>query len=192
MTVSGDRAPGYGAAVASSTRYVVLLRGINLGKARQVAMPRLREVLTERGHLEVRTHLRSGNVILDSPLGEKKLAADVRGAIEAEFGFEVPVVIRTGGEIAAVVTDDPFATEATDPARYLVTFMAEEPPKDKVDALPKADVGDYLVRGRELYLWLPDGIQNTPLASWKWDQLLGVPGTARNWNTVTKLAELAN
>ena len=178
--------------MASSTRYVVLLRGINLGKARQVAMPRLREVLTERGHLEVRTHLRSGNVILDSPLGEKKLAADVRGAIEAEFGFEVPVVIRTGGEIAAVVTDDPFATEATDPARYLVTFMAEEPRKDKVDALPKADVGDYLVRGRELYLWLPDGIQNTPLASWKWDQLLGVPGTARNWNTVTKLAELAN
>ena len=177
--------------MATSTRYVVLLRGINLGKARQVAMPRLREVLTEGGHLEVRTHLRSGNVILDSPLGEKQLAADVRGVIEAEFGFDVPVVVRTGTEIAAVVAGDPFATEATDPARYLVTFMSEAPPKDKVDALPTADVGDSLVRGRELYLWLPDGIQDTPLASWKWDQLLGVPGTARNWNTVTKLAELA-
>jgi uncharacterized protein (DUF1697 family) len=177
--------------VAAPTRYVVLLRGINLGKARQIAMPRLRDVLTERGHDAVRTHLRSGNVVLDSGLGEEKLAADVRAAIEDEFGFDVPVVVRTGPEMAAVVAGDPFATEATDPARYLVTFLPEPPPPDKVDALPKADVGDYLVRGRELYLWLPDGIANTPLASWKWDSLLGVPGTARNWNTVTKLAELA-
>jgi uncharacterized protein (DUF1697 family) len=50
--------------------------------------------------------------------------------------------------------------------------------------------GEYLVRGRELYLWLPDGIANTPLAAWKWDRLLGVSGTARNWNTVTRLVEL--
>jgi uncharacterized protein (DUF1697 family) len=173
------------------TRYVVLLRGINLGRARQVAMPRLREVLADRGHEAVRTHLRSGNVLLDSPLAETALADDVRGVIEQEFGFDVPVVVRSAAEVAAVVAGDPFASVATDPARYLVTFLAEPPPPDKVDALPAADAGAYLVRGRELYLWLPDGIQNTPLASWKWDRLLGVPGTARNWNTVTKLAELA-
>jgi uncharacterized protein (DUF1697 family) len=59
-----------------------------------------------------------------------------------------------------------------------------------VDALPPAVGGEFLVRGRELYLWLPDGIANTPLAAWKWDRLLGVPGTARNWNTVAKLGEL--
>jgi uncharacterized protein (DUF1697 family) len=176
---------------ARSTRYVALLRGINLGKQRQVGMPRLAELLTERGHADVRTHLRSGNVVLTSTLPEQKLAADLSSAIEEEFGFAVPVVVRTGAEMAAVVSGDPFATVATDPARYLVTFLAEEPAPDKVDALPKADVGDYLVRGRELYLWLPDGIQNTPLASWKWDRLLDTPGTARNWNTVVKLAELA-
>jgi uncharacterized protein (DUF1697 family) len=174
------------------TTYVALLRGINLGRARQVAMPRLREVLTARGHADVRTHLRSGNVVLTSPLGERALAEDLSAAIGEEFGFAVAVVVRTGKEIGAVVAGDPFATEATDPARYLVTFMAEAPPPDKVDALPRAEGGgDYLVRGRELYLWLPDGIQNTPLASWKWDQLLGVPGTARNWNTVRKLADLS-
>jgi uncharacterized protein (DUF1697 family) len=177
---------------ATSTRYVALLRGINVGKARQVDMPRLRESLTARGHEEVRTHLRSGNVILDSPLSEPELAADVSAAIETEFGFDVPVVVRTGAELAAVVTGDPFATVATDPARYLVTFLPEPPPQDLVDALPSADVGEYLVRGRELYLWLPDGIAGTPLASWKWDRLLGVPGTARNWNTVRRLAELAS
>jgi uncharacterized protein (DUF1697 family) len=174
------------------TTYVALLRGINLGKARQVAMPRLTEVLTARGYADVRTQLRSGNVVLTSRLGEAKLAADLSAAIEEEFGFAVPVVVRTGQEMAAVVAGDPFATEATDPARYLVTFLPEPPDPARVDALPKAEGGgDYLVRGRELYLWLPDGIQNTPLASWRWDTLIGVPGTARNWNTVRKLAELS-
>jgi uncharacterized protein (DUF1697 family) len=170
---------------------VALLRGINLGRARQVDMPRLREVIAARGHEGVRTHLRSGNVVLDTVMAEAELAADLQEAIGAEFGFEVPVVVRSGEELAAVVSGDPFATVATDPARYLVTFMAEPPDPDQVDALPPAESGDYLVRGRELYLWLPDGIQNTPLASWKWDRLLARPGTSRNWNTVVRLAELA-
>ena len=170
---------------------MALLRGINVGRARQVDMPRLREALTARGHGEVRTHLRSGNVVLDSSLPEADLAADVSAAVEAEFGFDVPVVVRTGAEVAAVVAGDPFATVATDPARYLVTFLPESPAPALVDALPPADSGEYLVRGRELYLWLPDGIAGTPLATWKWDRLLGVPGTARNWNTVRRLAELA-
>jgi uncharacterized protein (DUF1697 family) len=175
----------------SPTRYVCLLRGINLGKARQVDMTRLREVLTARGHGEVRTHLRSGNVVLVSALPEAALAADLSAAIGEECGFEVPVVVRTGQELAAVVAGDPFATVATDPARYLVTFMAEPPEPARIDALPAAERGAYLVRGRELYLWLPDGIQHTPLATWKWDGLLGRPGTARNWSTVVRLAELA-
>jgi len=177
---------------SDTTRYVALLRGINVGKAHQVDMPRLRELLAARGHANVRTHLRSGNVVLDSPLDERAVADDLAGAVEAEFGFPVPVVVRTGAEIGAVVQGDPFATVATDPARYLVTFMTEPPDPARVDALPDVEGGgEYLVRGRELYLWLPDGIAGTPLAAWKWDSLLGRPGTGRNWNTVRKLAELA-
>jgi uncharacterized protein (DUF1697 family) len=175
----------------ATTRYIALLRGINVGKAHQIDMPRLREVLTARGHESVRTHLRSGNVLLDSTLGEKKLAVDLSAAIEEEFGFAVPVVLRTAAELAAVVAADPLGAVATDPKRYQVTFLPEKPAAKAVSDLPPADVGEYVVRGRELYLWLPDGIANTPLAAWKWDRLLGVPGTARNWNTVTKLVELA-
>jgi uncharacterized protein (DUF1697 family) len=170
---------------------VALLRGINLGKARQVGMPRLAEILGARGHEDVKTHLRSGNVVLTSGLTEKKLAADLSEAIREEFGFDVPVVVRTGQELAAVVEGDPFAGVATDPARYLVTFMAASPDKAKVAGLPPPDGGQYLVRGRELYQWLPDGITGTPMGSWNWDKLLGEPGTARNWRTVATLAELA-
>jgi uncharacterized protein (DUF1697 family) len=175
----------------STTRYVALLRGINVGRARQVAMPRLAELLTARGYAGVRTHLRSGNVILDSPLAEQELAADLETAIEAEFGFAVPVVVRSGQELAAVVAGDPLAPVPTDPARYSVTFLPEPPSRALVDALPPAEGGDYLVLGRELYLWLPDGMAESPMGSWKWDRLLGVTGTNRNWNTVTTLADLA-
>ncbi|NEK60098.1 DUF1697 domain-containing protein [Geodermatophilus sabuli] len=172
-------------------RYVVLLRGINLGRARQVGMADLRETLTGQGHAGVRTHLRSGNVLLDSDLGEDELVREVEEAVRARFGFDVPVVVRTRDELAAVVAADPFAGVATDPARYTVTFMVRPPEPGRVAALPPAELGAYRVVGRELFLWLPDGIADTPLASWRWDTLLAVPGTTRNWNTVTKLAELA-
>jgi uncharacterized protein (DUF1697 family) len=154
-------------------------------------MPRLREMLTDRGFGEVRTHLGSGNVLLDSPLPEEELATALATAIEKEFGFDVPVVVRTGQEMAAVVGFDPFGDVATDPSRYSVTFLPEPPPAGKVTELPPAEGGEYRVAGRELYLWLPDGLTNSPMGSWKWDRLLGVSGTNRNWKTVTRLAELA-
>jgi uncharacterized protein (DUF1697 family) len=177
---------------AGTTRYVVLLRGINLGKARQVDMGRLREVLSARGHGDVRTHLRSGNVVLDADLPERQLAADVEEALRSGFGMEVPVVVRTGAELAEVVAADPLPGAAADPAHYLVTFLPAPPQPDRVAALPPAPEGEgYRVLGRELYQSLPGGVLGSSLSSWKWDQLLGRAGTARNWNTVRKLAELA-
>lgn len=178
---------------SSPTRWVALLRGINVGRARQIGMPRLAELLGDQGYANVRTLLRSGNVVLDSPLGEAELVADLEQAIEKEFGWAVPVVVRSAAELADVIAGDPFADLATDPARYLVTFLPEPPAPDTVDALPAVEGGgEYLVRGRELYLWLPDGISKTPLGAWKWDRLLGVAGTGRNWNTVVRLGELSS
>jgi uncharacterized protein (DUF1697 family) len=177
---------------AAPLRYVVLLRAINVGKARRVAMPRLREILTARRYGNVQTHLNSGNVLLDSSLSEAELAEDLSTAIEQEFGFAVPVVLRTGNELAAVVAHDPFGRTATDLSRYSVTFLPGEPSADLVGALPPVEGrGEYVVNGRELYLWLPDGMIESPMARWKWDRLLGTAGTNRNWNTVCRLAELA-
>ncbi len=174
-----------------STRYVVLLRGINVGAARRIPMARLRDVLTALGHDAVRTHLASGNVLLESPLPEAALGAAVTDAIAGEFGFDVPVVVRTGPELADVVAADPFRSRVTDPSRYSVTFLPEAPDPDRVADLPPPEEGEYLVRGRELYLWLPAGMAQAPMAKWKWDRLLGVAGTNRNWNTVATLADLA-
>ena len=72
-----------------------------------------------------------------------------------------------------------------------MTFFPEPLDPSRVDALPPSVEGDFLVRGRELYLWLPKGLHDSPMGAWKWDRLLGMAGTARNWNTVTKLAQLS-
>ena len=173
-----------------STRYVALLRAINLGATRRVSMPRLREVLTARGYGAVRTHLASGNVLLDSPLAEPELAAELTRAIAEEFALDIPVVLRTADQMADVLAADPFGDVVTDPSRYSVTFFPEPPHPDRVAALPPAEEGAYEVRGRELYLWLPRGMSGRETGGWKWDRL-GVAGTNRNWNTVTKLVELA-
>lgn len=172
-----------------STRYAVLLRGINLGPSRRLPMPQLREALTARGHESVRTLLASGNVVLDSELPEDELALAVTAAIREEFGLEAPTVVRTGEELAGVLAADPFGPVATDPSRYSVTFLPEPPAPERVAALPPAEGGEYHVDGRELYLWLPDGMGRSVMAKWNWDRMLGVAGTNRNWNTVGKLAE---
>jgi uncharacterized protein (DUF1697 family) len=130
-------------------------------------------------------------VLLDSPLPEEQLARQLHQVIALEFGMDVPVVLRTGREIAAVLGCDPLGHLVTDPSRYSVTFLPEPPHPDRVAALPPAEGGVYALDGRELYLWLPDGMARSRMATWPWDRLLGVTGTNRNWSTVTKLAELA-
>jgi uncharacterized protein (DUF1697 family) len=167
---------------------VALLRGINLARTRRIPMARLREVLAERGHQDVRTLLQSGNVVLESDEEPAALAARLATEIEEEFGFEVPVVARTAEELAAVVAADPLGDVATDPTRYLVTFLSAEP-----EAVPETDVAPerFVIVGREAYSWHPEGLQRSRLAALLTDRTLGVTATARNWNTVTKLLALA-
>jgi uncharacterized protein (DUF1697 family) len=175
------------------TRYVLLLRAVNVGRANRVGMAPLRELLTARGYGGVRTHLQSGNVVLDTDRTADELTADVEAAVTAAFGFAIPVVARTGPELDAVLAADPLAGTWTDPARYSVTFLTAAPDPALVAALPPSPRADevYRVVGRELFLWLPEGVHRSALGTWPWDRLLGQAGTARNWNTVRKLAELA-
>lgn len=178
------------------TRAVVLLRGINVGRAKRIGMGPLREALTARGHTDVATHLQSGNVVLGTDLDEPALAADVHTCVREEFGFEVDVVVRSAAELAAVVEGGPVALPAgveLDPKRYLVTFLPTVPEPAAVAAVPAAgpDDGAWSLVGRDLHLWLPDGVLDTPVGGWRWDRLLGSPGTGRNWTTVQRVAALA-
>ena len=173
------------------TRYAVLLRGINVGRAHRVPMADLRELLTAEGHAGVATLLQSGNVVLDSDRPAGELVPAVERALEQRFGFAVPAVVRTAAELLAVVGKDPLGRVATDPSRYVVSFSNEPVPPAVQEQLAAVDPGDDVVTvdGRELYLWCPHGQLESPLAA-ALAKLKGPVGTARNWSTVLKLADL--
>jgi uncharacterized protein (DUF1697 family) len=174
------------------TRYALLLRGINVGKAHRVGMADLRELLRAEGHGEVATLLQSGNVVLDSDLPAEELARSVEQALERRFGFPVPTVVRTREEFLDVVARNPLGAVATDPTRSVVSFFAEPLPPDVEEFLRGVDPGDdaYAVDGRELYLWCPHGQLQSPLAAALGKRRAGPVGTVRNWATVGKLADL--
>ena len=174
-------------------RQIALLRGINLGPHNRVSMPGLRELLTGLGYGEVRTLLQSGNVVLDSDAPPERLAAELEKAISTGLGVQSAVVVRTRDELADMIARDPLGELVTEPKRYQVTFLAEEPDRGLAEraeavALPSERV---VVDGREIYAWHPGGLGRSKLAALLADRRLGVTATARNWNTVTKLLELA-
>jgi uncharacterized protein (DUF1697 family) len=172
--------------------YVLLLRGINLGAKRRVAMADLRELLEGLGVDDVRTHLQSGNVVLRTTGSAAALKKKVETALASHCGFEVDVVVRTRAQLDKVVAHDPFAGQAEDRSRYLVVFLEKSAP---VAWRRRIDAGGYepdevAVHGKEIYLWLPQGVHGSKLAREATGKAVGV-ATARNWNVVTKLAELA-
>ncbi|MFI5485607.1 DUF1697 domain-containing protein [Micromonospora echinaurantiaca] len=175
-------------------RYVALLRGVNVGGVK-VAMADLRRLVTDLGHADVRTYLQSGNVVFGSDVRDaERLARGIEQAIAGELGLTVPVLVRSGRELAAVAGGNPYAGREDDPTRLLVAFLATAPKPSAVDALavPGGENVAFTVTGREVYLHFPDGgygrskFTNTYL-----EKQLGVVATTRNWRSVRALAELA-
>jgi uncharacterized protein (DUF1697 family) len=173
---------------------IALLRGINLGSARRVSMPALRELLEGHGHGDVRTYLQSGNVVLTSAASPARLERDLQRQISESAGFDVQVFVRTRDELAKIVARDPLGDVADDPKRYQVSFLSAKPERKVVRALAAEDVEPerVVVVGREVYAWHPGGVGRSPLAKLLTEKRLGVGATARNWATVTALLALAD
>jgi uncharacterized protein (DUF1697 family) len=175
-------------------RQIALLRGINLGSRRRVSMPELRALLEGAGYEDVRTYVQSGNVVLTSDVDPDELARELERLIADGLGVETQVVVRTRDELAAVVAHNPLAEVAENPKRYQVTFLDGDPDPERVADLERLrhESERMVVEGREVYAWLPEGVQNSKLWRALADGRLGVTATARNWNTVAKLLEMAD
>jgi len=172
---------------------VLMLRGINLGPTRRIAMAQLRDALTDAGLSDVRTYVQSGNVVARSQLEPTAVQELTEQTIEQRFGLDVPTVARTEVELAAVVELNPLGAVATDPKRHQVSFLsAPLEPAVAQRLLARAQEPEAIaIQGREIYAWHPDGIARSKL----WNALagkgLGVTATARNWATVTTLLGMA-
>jgi uncharacterized protein (DUF1697 family) len=172
-------------------RYVVLLRGINLGQRNRISMPKLRAALESAGLDDVRTYLQSGNVVVSSRANP---AARVRGVIADEFNLDIAVVTRTRADLAKIVAHNPLRAVAKNPKRYQVSFCDAKPSRDVVRLVEAAAAKDerVVVHGREIYAWHPDTIARSKLWTLLAGSRLGVTATARNWTTVEQLLELAD
>lgn len=179
----------------SGGRRVALCRGVNVN-GRRLAMTDLAAAFERAGCREVETYIQSGNVVFaGGEPAEDRLVARLRAAITEASGLDVPLVVRTAAELAAVVSDNPFlAGPAPSPDADLhVTFLADHPSAARVAALaPDRSPGDrFAVRGRDVFLACPNGYGRTKLTTAWLDKALATTSTCRNWKTTLALLELA-
>ncbi len=178
---------------ATSTIWIALLRGINVGGHRKVSMANLRSLCLELGFASVSTYIQSGNVVFRAAGTAADVADRLAEGISARFGLDVPVVVRDADQMARVVASNPFLDEDRDPKALHVGFLADPPAADLVDAMPVPPAGpeEFVVRGGEVFLLYPEGVGQSKLTGAYFEGALKTSMTARNWRTVNKLLEMA-
>jgi uncharacterized protein (DUF1697 family) len=180
---------------AGMTTYVALLRGINLGGRNRLPMATLRELIEGMGGTGVRTLLQSGNAVFEhAEEAAGELAGRLEELIRQECGLRVPCVVRELADLRRVVEGNPFAGTGFEPAKLVVTFLSGPVTAEQVAGVdPALYVPDEFRLGeREVYINCPTGLARSKLPTALGNKLAKQVATARNWNTVTKLAEMSD
>jgi uncharacterized protein (DUF1697 family) len=172
-----------------------MLRGINVSGQKIVKMENLRSSFEALGFRRVRTYVQSGNVIFEATRGSPKdLAKSIEGKILSDFRFSVPLFLRTSDEMKEIVSYNPFLREKEiDGSKLHVTFLSESPANDakerigSLNALPD----QFRLKGREIYLYCPNGHGRTKLSNTALEKRLSVGATTRNWKTVNQLVKIS-
>jgi len=172
-----------------------MLRGVNVGAHHRIKMEALRALYESIGLLNVQTYVQSGNVVFRAK--ERNLAAlakSIEDGIQHGFGFRPGAVLRNTSEMRTAIANNPFAARQNiDPSKLLVTFLSAAPDAEaRGNALAiKTFPEELRIDGREVYIYFPNGMAR-PKMSWpRIEKALKTWGTGRNWNTVTKLLEIA-
>jgi uncharacterized protein (DUF1697 family) len=174
--------------------HIALLRGINVGGRKQVAMSDLRELLGALGFAGAQSLLQSGNLVFES---DRRTGAHLELLLEVEtakrLSVNVDYLVRSATEMKTIVASNPFPKEAKlDPSHLVVMFLKAAPDAKDVDALRATIEGPETILsvGNHLYVVYPAGIGTSKLTGTRIEKKLGIRGTARNWNTVLKLASM--
>lgn len=162
--------------------YVAFLRAVNVGGTGKLPMTELRAMCERLGFTHVRTYVASGNVTFRSALSEAKIKAALECALEACAGKPVGVMVRTGKELAGILDANPFS--GAPPDRTVAIFLDNAPPADTLATVRGTSTEEIALGKREIYVHYPDGIGRSKLKI-----AAARTGTARNMNTIAKLAE---
>lgn len=173
--------------------YIAFLRGINVGGRNKLPMAELKKILADLKLVNVKTYIQSGNVVFQSSRTDTTdLASEITAAIDNSHGFAPQVFILTAEQLQAAIDNNPFPEGEDEPKTLHLYFMDTEPKalnSEKLDTL-KADSERYQIIKDVFYLHAPDGIGRSKLAAGAEKNLGDVAVTARNWNTVSKMAVL--
>ncbi len=171
---------------------IMLLRGINVGGHNKLRMQDLRSLLENLGLENVRTYIQSGNVVFQADSRSKEqLTQEISAAIQTQHGLSPRILLLNEEEFVAAVEGNPFPEGESEPKKLHFFFLAEpaaNPDIEKMEALKK-ESEQYQLDEQVFYFYAPEGIGRSNLAAAA-EKLLGVPTTARNWRTVTKIKEL--
>jgi uncharacterized protein (DUF1697 family) len=175
--------------------YIAMLRSVNVGGHNRIKMEELRALCAALKLRDAQTYVQSGNVVFRTE--ERDLAAlakKLESAIEKKLGFRPSAILRTAAELRRVITRNPVAKRrGVEPGKLLVTFLSGKPGaegREKVRGI-KCDPEEIWIEGSELYIYFPNGAGKSKLQWSTMYRMLGVAGTARNWNSVMKLLEMA-
>lgn len=174
---------------------VSMLRGVNVGGHNKIKMQALRALYESLGLQDAQTYVASGNVVFRTKVQSlAALAKRIESAIEQNSGFRPRVILRTTSELKDAVARNPFRTRrGIEPNKLLVMFLESHPAAEALEQVLKikADPEEMHIHGREVYLYFPDGMARPKLSWVTVEKKLKTAGTARNWNSVIKLLEMA-
>jgi uncharacterized protein (DUF1697 family) len=172
--------------------HVALIRGINVGKAKRVAMADLRGLIEKLGYGDPRTLLNSGNVVFEAGReAPGNVAARVEQGMAAKLKVSARVTVLTAADFASVVEENPLGRVADDPTRLLVAFLTDLADRKRLQPLARESwkPDTFALGSRAAYLWCPTGFMESRLAE-AVGRVLGDATTTRNWSTVTKIQAL--
>lgn len=173
-----------------TARHAALVRGINVGRGKRVAMTDLRGAVEDLGGHSVRTLLNSGNVVYTLADPKKPVAAPaLRERLRERTKVDARFIVLDAEAFAAVVADNTLAAQATDPTRLMAAVFLDEAPDAALGTLAAVDHGReaFAVGSRAAYLWCPDGISVSPLME-QFGRAVRDTVTVRNWATILKIA----
>lgn len=170
------------------TRYIVLLRGINVSGKNKLPMQDLRELLSELRYENVQTYIQSGNIILDSEKEKSVLEKEIKEGIKSKFGYDVPVIARTVKGIETAIQGNPYPVD--NEKVVAVIFLSDVTTKTDLE-INRAEEDQFTILKDVVYIYCPNGFGRSKLTINVFEKKLEVSATSRNWRTTKKLLELA-
>lgn len=169
-----------------------MLRGINVSGQKKIKMDDLRQHFNAMGFENVATYIQSGNIVFDYSHAKTAFIQDsIENMIQKKYSWAVPAIVKTTDEIKRAIEKNPFTAEKVD--MLYITFLAEKPKKESIDALNilNHEPEEFIIRDNIIYLYSPLGYGRAKMNNNFFENKLKVSATTRNWKTVNKLFDMS-